>query len=45
MKIQYEQQTASGISSEELQADEDAQIARMLQEEENIQSFEEFQVN
>ncbi len=47
MKLQYEQQqqqqTASAISYEELQ-DEDAQIARLLQEEENAQSFEEFQV-
>jgi uncharacterized C2H2 Zn-finger protein len=48
MKIQYEQHrqdTASAISYEQLQEDEDAQIARMLQEEENTQSFEEFQVN
>jgi len=47
MKIRYEQekeqQIASAISYEQLQEDEDAQIARMLQEEENAQSFEEFQ--
>lgn len=47
MKNQYEQhrqEAASAISYEQLQEDEDAQIARMLQEEENAQSFEEFQV-
>jgi hypothetical protein len=45
MKIQYEQQTASAISYERLEENDDAHIARMLQEEENAQSFEEFQVN
>jgi hypothetical protein len=47
MKLQYEQQqqqTASAISYEDFLEDEDAQIARLLQEEENAQSFEEFQV-
>jgi predicted nucleotide-binding protein (sugar kinase/HSP70/actin superfamily) len=48
MKIQYAQhqnQTASAISYEQLEENDDAQIARMLQEEENAQSFQEFQVN
>ncbi|CAF0817583.1 unnamed protein product [Rotaria sp. Silwood1] len=43
MKNQYRQQATSEISYEYLQDDEDTQIARMLQEEENAQSFEEFQ--
>ena len=45
MKKQYEQQnTASAVSYDENMDSEDAQIARLLQEEENAQSFEEFQV-
>ena len=44
MKNQYEQQTASAVSYEDFTEDEDARIARLLQEEENTQSFEEFQV-
>jgi hypothetical protein len=47
MRSQYEQHrqdTASAIPYEDLQEDDDAQIARMLQEEENAQSFNEFQV-
>jgi uncharacterized C2H2 Zn-finger protein len=46
MKFEYEQQpTASAVSYEQSEESEDAQIARMLQEEENAQSFEEFQVD
>jgi len=49
MKRRYEEeqqqkQTTSAISYEQLQEDEDARIARLLQEEEDAQSFEEFQV-
>ena len=45
MKDRYErQQTASAISYEDMPEDQDAQIARLLQEEENAQSFQEFQV-
>ncbi|CAF3397569.1 unnamed protein product [Rotaria socialis] len=43
MKRQYEQQATSEVCVEQWQEDEDAHIARMLQEEENAQSFEEFQ--
>ena len=48
MKLHYEQhreQTASALSHEELQEDEDARIARLLQDEEDAQSFEDFQVS
>lgn len=46
MKHQYEQQKSNPeISHEDLQENEDAIIARMLQDEEDAQSFEEFQVN
>lgn len=45
MKVQYAQEhTASVVSYEDLPEDADAQIARLLQEEENAQSFQEFQV-
>lgn len=44
MKRQYEQQKASEIFHDDPQEDDDARIARMLQEEEDAQSFEEFQV-
>ncbi|CAF1112538.1 unnamed protein product [Rotaria sordida] len=43
MKNQYQQQAISETSYEQLQEGEDARIARMLQEEENAQSFEDFQ--
>ncbi|CAF0752274.1 unnamed protein product [Adineta steineri] len=48
MKIKHQQETASAISYEQLEEqdnddNDDARIARMLQEEENAQSFEEFQ--
>ncbi|CAF0800830.1 unnamed protein product [Adineta ricciae] len=39
----YKQDVASAISYEDLPEDDDAQIARLLQDEENAQSFEEFQ--
>jgi hypothetical protein len=45
MKHQYEQQnSASAVSYNDMLESEDAQIARLLQEEENAQSFTEFQV-
>jgi hypothetical protein len=45
MRHQYEQQnTASAITYDDTIESEDAQIARLLQEEENAQSFQEFQV-
>jgi hypothetical protein len=45
MKHQYEQQnSASAVSYNDTLESEDAQIARLLQEEENAQSFTEFQV-
>ena len=46
MKTEYEQQRAaeSATSNEDLLEDEDTRIARMLQEEEDAQSFAEFQV-
>ena len=45
MRQQYQQQnTASAIVYDDSIESEDAQIARLLQEEENAQSFQEFQV-
>lgn len=45
MKGHYErQQSTSVISHEDRPEDQDAQIARLLQEEEDAQSFQEFQV-
>lgn len=46
MKTEYEQQRAAegAMSNEDLLEDDDTRIARMLQEEEDAQSFAEFQV-
>lgn len=43
-KYDHQQHTACATSYEQFSEDEDARIARLLQEEENAQSFEEFQV-
>jgi hypothetical protein len=47
MKIQYEhhKQATSTMSDEHILDDDDAILARLLQEEENFQSFEAFQVD
>lgn len=44
MKHKHEEESQAEASAEPSQEDQDAIIARMLQEEENAQSFEEFRV-